>query len=238
MKRAIGYARFSPRPGAAECESIDAQLHDLRLYAARHGYEIVGEYSDPESSGDDEDRPGLWAAMDALQPGYVLLVWKGDRLARSVYLSEYLHREASRKQASIEYQHGRNGDSPDDVLVRQILAAVDEHAKKVNAIRTKYMMLSHQARGRRMSDRPPLGTTVDPENHDRLIENPAEIAVIDRVIEMAADPNYQRNGKPWKREIARQLNREGHPARGEGGWNVTAVIRILQRASTGTASKP
>jgi hypothetical protein len=40
--RAILYARFSPRPGANECESCDAQLELGRKYCWKKGWTVVG----------------------------------------------------------------------------------------------------------------------------------------------------------------------------------------------------
>jgi site-specific DNA recombinase len=85
--KAIVYARFSPRPDAAESESNAAQLDLCRAYAKQMGWTVTDEHQDTALSGDDEDRPGLWAALDALPRKGVLLAYKLDRLARSIYLS-------------------------------------------------------------------------------------------------------------------------------------------------------
>jgi len=175
------YSRFSPRPDSAESESCISQVRDLREEAAKRRWKVAGEFSDPDCKGDDEDRPAIWQAMAALQKGQVLFVWKSCRLARSVYLSEILHRHAREQGARIEFLHGRNGDSADDVLVRQILAAVDEHTKKANAARTKYAMLSHQKNGRRMSRFAPLGRMIDPNDPKRLIASTEELELIAQI---------------------------------------------------------
>ena len=49
------YGRFSPRPLANECESIDTQFRDLREAAIARGWELAGEFSDPDAKGDDDD---------------------------------------------------------------------------------------------------------------------------------------------------------------------------------------
>ena len=80
--KVILYARFSPRPDAAESESNDAQFDLCRAHAKRMGWTVAGEYQDAARSGDDEDRPGLWAALDALTKGEVflgLVSWTGWR---------------------------------------------------------------------------------------------------------------------------------------------------------------
>lgn len=225
------YARFSPRPDAATSESVDTQLRDLREAAVKRNWTIAGEFSDPDMKGDDEERPGLWEAMEALKKGYVLFAWKGDRLARSVYLSELLHREAKEKGATIEYLHGRNGDSPDDVLLRQIISAIDEHRKKVDAVRTRLMMQSLQRNGRSMSSRPPYGFDLKERGwHAKrnkpllvLVPNPDEQQIVTIIRE-----RYQSGVDP--KAIVRQFNEEGLKCRGRP-WDGRTLQRVLRNFS-------
>ena len=58
-KRAILYARVSTNEQATSGYSLSQQLEALREYAAREGYEIVEEITDPGRSGATLDRPGL-----------------------------------------------------------------------------------------------------------------------------------------------------------------------------------
>ena len=72
----IGYARVSKGDGS---QALDLQVDALREAG-------VGErhiYSDM-ASGAKSDRPGLDAALRALRSGDTLVVWKLDRLGRSV----------------------------------------------------------------------------------------------------------------------------------------------------------
>ena len=189
---AVLLGRFSPSPKADKSTTCDDKIRDLREDAAKRHWEVVGEFRDDAVSGDDWDRPGLWGAMDALKKGYVLFVWDHERLARSVYLSEYLHSEAKRVGARIEFLHGQNGDSADAVMVRQILAAVAENAKKVRAANTKYRMLSKQKAGQYMGGKPPVGyqlvqkgVYIDEDGKERpqyqLGFNPEELVQIKQV---------------------------------------------------------
>lgn len=236
--RAIPYVRFSPRRDEDTSESNVLQLDMIRDYCAKQGHVVVAEFADDAISGDDEDRPGLWAAVDALKRGYVLVAYKADRLARSVYLSEYIQRAVRKKGATIEIVTGsRNGDSPEDVFVRQVLAAFSELEKKVIAARTKAGMLTRQAQGQAMSKRPPFGMQPGPESEstDRFgntvvkrtwIESPTELDAIARILEQ------QRQGC-GAREIARNLNAAGVPCRGSQ-WRHGLVQRICERHSIAT----
>jgi DNA invertase Pin-like site-specific DNA recombinase len=80
MKRAALYMRVSTLD-----QHPETQLYDLRGLAAQRGFEIVEEYTD-RISGAKARRPGLDQMMhDARQRQFdVVLVWAGDRIARSV----------------------------------------------------------------------------------------------------------------------------------------------------------
>jgi len=72
----IGYVRVSKQDGS--------QLLDLQLDAMRvEGIPPQRIYQD-QASGRFDSRPGLDACLKALQPGNILVVWKLDRLGRSL----------------------------------------------------------------------------------------------------------------------------------------------------------
>lgn len=124
--KAIIYTRFSPRRNAEQCESIEMQLDLCREYCLKHGIKIVGEYNDRALSGSEEDRPGLWNAVEALKRDYTLIVYRLDRLARSVYLSYIIEQAVKKYGAKIVSICGEGTwqDQPEDELVRRILQAL------------------------------------------------------------------------------------------------------------------
>ena len=80
MKRAALYLRVSTLD-----QHPETQLYDLRELANQRGFQIVQEYSD-RISGAKARRPGLDQMLkDARSRQFdVVLVWAGDRIARSV----------------------------------------------------------------------------------------------------------------------------------------------------------
>jgi len=80
MKRCALYLRVSTLD-----QHPETQVYDLRQLAQQRGYEIVREYTD-RITGTRARRPALDELLgDARQGQFdVLLVWAGDRLARSV----------------------------------------------------------------------------------------------------------------------------------------------------------
>ena len=72
----IGYVRVSKSDGS---QSVDLQKDALIEF----GIDPDRIYEDL-ASGRHDDRPGLKACLKALQPGNTLVVWKLDRLGRSL----------------------------------------------------------------------------------------------------------------------------------------------------------
>ena len=75
-ERVATYARVSTVAG----QSPEMQLRELQEYAARRGWQVVGEYVD-HASGAKESRPALNRLMtDARRRKFdVIAVWKLDR---------------------------------------------------------------------------------------------------------------------------------------------------------------
>src|SRR6266849_2075404 len=66
MPLAVVYARFSPRPSADECDSVEKQIERCRAYCTGHGYDVAVVFHDKELSGGRADnRPGLQKAIAA-----------------------------------------------------------------------------------------------------------------------------------------------------------------------------
>ncbi len=239
-KKRIGiiYARFSPRRNEDECESIKAQFDFCRQWCKQNNVEIAGEFADLALSGADEDRPELWAAIEALERGYVLVVYRLDRLARSVYLSDIIERSIKRKKASFLSISGEGtwSDSDEDWLIRKILQTLAEYERKVIGARTKAAMLRHQANGRLMGSIPRYGFMLDRADKRRIVKNPYERIVINQIKRLhkkglslrqiaseLADLKY----KP--RKVKRTVR--GKSVYVKGKWNPQTIRLILKRLS-------
>ena len=224
MNEAVIYSRFSPRPGADTSESNEAQITLYRQYCSQEGLHVVGSFEDKAKSGSDENRPGLWSAIESLRRGQALVVTKMDRLSRDTYLSILIERAVEKRGARIVSTQGEGTehDDPDAKMVRRILQAIAERERKVNALRTSLAMKAHQARGLRMSSKPPYGFSIDTEDPKRLVECSSEQKAITRVVEL-----HQEGVS--RRAIARAMDEEGHPCRGSA-WNHNQVRTILARS--------
>lgn len=236
--KGIIYARFSPRRNNDECESIEAQLDFCRKWCKQNNVEIVSEFADRALSGADEERPELWAAIEALERSYVLVVYRLDRLARSVYLSDIIERAIKRKKATFISVCGEGtwGFTDEDWLVRKILQTLAEYERKVIGARTQAAMLRHQANGKLMGSVPPYGFMIDPENSRRIVKNPQERVIINQIqrlhkkglsLRQIAAELTNLNYEP--RKVLRTF--KGKPVAVKGKWGPQIIRIILKRLS-------
>jgi DNA invertase Pin-like site-specific DNA recombinase len=140
----IGYARVSKSDGS--------QVQDLQLDALlAAGVNKENIYQD-EISGTSDKRPGLDACLKALRAGDVLMVWKLDRLGRSLkHLVNTIHDLADRK-IGFKVLTGQGAEidttTASGKLVFGIFAALAEFERELISERTKAGLAAARARGR------------------------------------------------------------------------------------------
>lgn len=145
----IGYMRVSKNDGS---QTLDLQKD--ALIAA--GVDEERLYHDYVSSKKDS-RPGLEACFKALQPGNTLIVWKLDRLGRS--LKELVTMIDDLRQRKIGFKvlagHGAQIDTttPNGRLVFGLFATLAEFERELIVERTNAGLAAARARGR-MGGRP------------------------------------------------------------------------------------
>jgi len=227
---AIIYTRFSPRKNEDSSCSCEVQRQRCEQYCEKEGYRVVSYYEDRAKSGNDADRGGLWHAVDSLEKGQVLVVYKEDRLARQVYLHEIIRRQIKKKGAWIESvadnTGGKDDNDPEKHLLRQILHAFTEYERNVLAIRTKHAMLYHQENGHKMSRHAPYGWQIDPDRPKMIIKNDYEQRVLQQMMQ------WHEEGHSMRR-ISIMLNEQGIPPRSGREWYPKVVSHILTRALSG-----
>jgi DNA invertase Pin-like site-specific DNA recombinase len=133
----IGYARKS----TAE-QRLDLQTDALE----RAGCERI--FSD-SASGARDDREGLANALAAAQPGDILVVWKIDRLGRSLtHLIETINGLGQRGVGFHSLTENIETVSPGGRLVLAIFAALSEFERSLIVSRTQAGLEAARARGR------------------------------------------------------------------------------------------
>lgn len=141
----IGYLRVSKSDGS---QTTNLQRDAL----IENGVDPTHIYED-HASGRINERPGLLAALKALRQDDVLIVWKLDRLGRSLHhLVNTIHDLTMRGIGfKVLTGHGASIDTttPSGKLVFGIFAALAEFERELISERTKAGLASARARGRK-----------------------------------------------------------------------------------------
>lgn len=156
MNGASGWPGFSPdlKPGArrigyARVSTSDQRL-DMQLDAlARAECDLV--FKDHGVSGAKASRPGLDAALDALRAGDVLVVFKLDRLGRSVlHLADLVTRLDNADVHFCSLSEGINTTTSGGKLVFHVFAAVAEFHRDLIRENTVSGLQAARARGSKL----------------------------------------------------------------------------------------
>jgi DNA invertase Pin-like site-specific DNA recombinase len=148
----IGYMRVSKADGS--------QVLDLQRDALLAAGVIERHLYSDTASGKKDDRPGLAACLQALREGDRLVVWKLDRLGRSLrHLVNVVHELASRG-IGLKVLTGQGAAidtaTPAGKLVFGIFASLAEFERDLISERTRAGLASARARGRKGGRRPKM----------------------------------------------------------------------------------
>lgn len=152
MKRAGLYMRVSTVE-----QNATTQLHDLRQLAVQRGFEIVREYSDTGYSGARARRPALDEMMSDARHGRldVIVVWAGDRLARSTKHFLELLDEFNRLNIEfVSFREQLDTAGPLGKAILVIIGVVAELERNLLIERVKAGMRRARLEGRRIGRRP------------------------------------------------------------------------------------
>jgi DNA invertase Pin-like site-specific DNA recombinase len=147
MGHLLGYARVS---------TADQQAH-LQVDALERAgcYRVFTE----TASGARTDRPALEQLLDQLRPGDTLVVWKLDRLGRSLrHLVDTVTGLAERGIGFRSLQEAIDTTTPGGKLVFHVFAALAEFERDLIRERTSAGLAAARARGRH-GGRPSVMTT-------------------------------------------------------------------------------
>ena len=160
----VGYARVSTQD----------QTPQLQLDAlAKAG---CAKMFTEKASGAQRERSQLTAALDYMRPGDTLVVWKLDRLARSLkQLIETVDELEKREIGFRSLTEAIDTTTPGGKLVFHIFASLAEFERSIIRERTKAGLTAARARGR-LGGRPPALTEQDLQQARALLKDP-EITV-------------------------------------------------------------
>ncbi len=139
----IGYARVSTAD-----QSLDLQMDALR----KAGCERIFEDT---ASGSKSERPGLAAAMAYLRDGDTLIVWRLDRLGRSLpHLIETIGALEARGVGFKSLTESIDTTTPGGRLVFHLFGALSQFERDLIRERTRAGLAAARARGRKGGRKP------------------------------------------------------------------------------------
>lgn len=146
----VGYMRVSSE---SDRQTTDLQ-RDALLAAgvdSRHLFE-------DHASGAKDDRPGLTKVMEFVQPGDVLIVWKLDRLGRSlVHLLSIVTSLKDKQVAFRSLTEGMDTTTPSGELLFHVFGALAQYERALTQERVVAGLEAARRRGR-IGGRPPAIT--------------------------------------------------------------------------------
>lgn len=161
MNQRIGYARVS-----TDDQNLDLQRDALSVVGVRSIYEEM-------ASGTTAGRPELDHCLKALRAGDTLVVWRLDRLGRSLPDLVRIVAELEDKAVGFESLTEKiDTSSAAGKLVFQVFAALAEFERNLIRERTKAGLAAARARGRAGGRKPKLDTRQIKEIR-RLMSNPS-----------------------------------------------------------------
>lgn len=140
----IGYVRVSKADGS--------QVLDLQKDALLEAGVSKDRVYEDLASGRFDDRPGLNSCLKALQPGNTLVVWKLDRLGRSLRHLVNIVEQLRERGVGFKILTGQgmqmDTTTPQGKLLFGMFATLAEFERELIAERTKAGLAAARARGR------------------------------------------------------------------------------------------
>ena len=186
--RVILYARVSTDEQARNGYSLSQQLEALRVYAAREGYEILDEVTDPGKSGATLDRPGLDKVRDLVASSEVsaVLAQDRDRFAREPAYLWILRKELGEHGCKLRALNDHGDDSAEGMLTDGILDQIAKYERAKVAERTRRGLLQKAREGKVIKGpKANFGFRFN-ETNDGLIIYEPEMRIVENIFSMAA----------------------------------------------------
>jgi DNA invertase Pin-like site-specific DNA recombinase len=201
----IGYVRVSTDEQVDSGLGLAAQRAAVAAEAERRGWTLVAVHEDA-LSGKSLDRPGLAAALDAVEAGEAagVVVAKLDRLSRSLKdFALLMERAQKRSWNLVACDLGIDLSTPAGEFMANVMGSAAQWERRIIGQRTRDALAVKRAQGVKLGRPATL-----PE------------AVIERIVAARG------SGDGWS-AIARTLNDEGVPtAHGGSKWHPSTVRAV------------
>ncbi len=226
---AVGYARVSSEEQAKSGLGLESQDLAVTAYCAQHAITLRRTYRDEGRSGalPVAKRPGLRAALAALEPGDQLVVPKRDRLGRDPILVALVELEIERKGCRLASAagEGTDADDPGSILIRRVVDAIAENFRLVTGVRTAEAHARKRSRGEWLGSLPfgsRVATWSEEGRPDTIEPCPVELAQL-------AEMRRMHRAGMGPRAIARDFTARGVRRMRPGKWDPGSISRLLRR---------
>jgi len=215
--RAVIYTRVSPSPKTRASTvgnlSLDAQLTRCREHAARKGYKVIGEFSDPALSGKDAlaKRPGLQAVLGVAsrKEDVVVIVYSLSRLSRRQSITWALLDDRGEHRLQVESaSEPFDTSTPMGRAMLGMLGVWSQLEADMCSERTSAALEARRARGLPLGAKP------------LSAERPETVAL---VAELYSSGSYTHAS------LAAELNSRGVATMRGARWHATTVSRTLKQ---------
>ena len=133
----VGYARVS-----TQNQSLELQLSALKKSGCEKFYQ-------DQLSGTKNNRPGLLLALEVLRKGDTLVVWKLDRLGRTVKsLIEFVNQLSQKEVHFISITDSVDTSTPSGRFFFHVMASLAQMERELMAERTKAGLDAAKSQGR------------------------------------------------------------------------------------------
>ena len=227
MRKAIGYVRVSTSGQADEGVSLEAQQAKLEAWALANDFELTESFVDAGLSGSRVDnRPAINDAIEAVTRCQgALVVYSLSRLARStkdtIAISERLDKAGA---DLVSLSERIDTTSAAGKMVFRMLAVLNEFERDLISERTTAAMAHLRAAGK-FTGQIPFGFDLS-DDGESLTPNQDEQQTV-KLIQSLRDEGCS------LRAIASELGDRKIPTKeGNARWSHTAVLSIIQRASS------
>lgn len=223
MPTAIGYIRVSTDQQAKEGVSLDAQQSKIAAWAELNNYTLGEIFIDAGISGKTiKKRPGVQQALNAVGRGDALVVYKLDRLSRSIRdtmdIADRLEKIGA-DLVSLSERIDTSGAA--GRMIFRLLAVMAQFEREQTAERVTATMVHLRASGRKYST-VPFGYLEGDQK--TLVPVDSELLVVEEV-------KMMRERGDSLHDIARELNGRGLAGKNGGKWFASTVRHLLKRVA-------
>jgi len=215
-ERVILYARVSTDEQARSGYSLAQQAESLKDYAAREGYEVLEEVTDPGQSGASLERPGMDRARDLVAAGgvSVVLAQDRDRFAREPAYHYLLRTEFEENGTKLRSLNDHGDESPEGELTDGVLDQLAKYERAKFTERSRRGKLQKARQGKIIATmKPPYGFRYNEERDALVIHEPERLVWS----EYSGSPPKGTARRPYRRgSTVRAYLRRGARSRGTG----------------------